>query len=100
MSRTYKQRCIEAKKAAGICFNCNLPAVVGMRRCEKHLDAASKYITDRGYRYRQEAETTAPRLSPLDRKLSALGRCKCGLLLPCVCLPSVYEVASNRRDAE
>lgn len=24
-------------------------------------------------------------------------RCKCGLILPCECLPGIYEVASGRR---
>jgi DNA-binding CsgD family transcriptional regulator len=53
-------------------------------------------------RFQQERGDAAcfTKVAALDRKLSALGRCACGLLLPCVCLPSIYEVASNRRDAE
>lgn len=35
----------------------------------------------------------------LDAKLRANGRCKCGLLLPCVCVPSIYAVAALRPNA-
>jgi len=35
-----------------------------------------------------------------DLALARAGRCKCGLLLPCVCLQTIDEVAASRWDAE
>lgn len=39
----------------------------------------------------------APSMSKADQKLAVLGRCKCGLLLPCArCLPTIQEMAGGQ----
>lgn len=104
------RRSVAKKLAAGICIDCPIPVEVGKRRCAKHLERASEYaLKSHGYirrrEYRPQIDQAVddedvayvPRVTPLDRKLSALGRCaRCHLLNPCVCLPTIYDVASMR----
>lgn len=88
-----------ARTAEGICLDCPNKVTAGCRRCATCLH---------GHRIsRQEAilrdpnrETAEPEEHALDAKLSALGRCRCGLLNPCSdCVPDIYEYAGMRKSA-
>ena len=82
----------------GLCLDCPSRAVTGRRRCRECLDKHAL----RG----QEAilETLGvdqpdEHGDALDAKLSALGRCRCGLLNPCSdCIPGLDEYAEMRRS--
>jgi hypothetical protein len=46
-------------------------------------------------------ENRFERIHGLDQKLSANGRCRCGLLLPCEsCLPTSRDMAESRREVD
>ena len=83
----------------GLCLNCPSQVEPGCRRCAKCLLKLRS-----SYRTRMElyAVTLPPEESEdaLDAKLSALGRCRCGLLRPCNdCIPGLDEYAGMRRSA-
>lgn len=97
-----KARRREMCREAGICYSCSLPVVPGKRRCATCLEVASNAAMvshgrkrRRSYRAHQNSGIDeydiayVPLLTEHDHKLASLGRCKCGLLLPCAtCLPT------------
>jgi len=84
------------RAAAGLCTDCGChPPAEGYKRCRECIDAA----LERKRRVRVGL-TELPEDKALDAKLSALGRCKCGLLRPCEsCLPTIGEVSGRRQYA-
>lgn len=89
-----KQRMID-KHARGECRSCPNPTEPGKSRC---VPCRLRHgISQRAWRSHSVDYT--PKLTAADAKLLAHGRCaRCHLLNPCVCLPTIQELAAARRD--
>jgi bacterioferritin-associated ferredoxin len=93
-----QKRVINERKAAGMCTLCGerspQPGLVqGKPRvnCRECLDHAAGV--------RSGAIMTA--FEAIDARLTSLGRCRCGLALPCGgCVPTAREIAESRRAVE
>lgn len=88
----------ERRKAAGLCtwFGCRSKARPERVTCEEHSwqggsgQRPPTVLVDEHHGY-------LATIARIDAKLSAQGRCKCGLLLPCEsCLPTIQELAITR----
>lgn len=83
----------------GLCMDCPNKVTSGCRRCPECLQKYRSRYQERMERY-AETLPKEPTEDALDAKLSALGRCRCGLLNPCSdCIPGLDEYAGMRRSA-
>lgn len=111
-NRAHAKARMHRKMAAGECLDCAAPVMLGRRRCAVHLYKSSDAVLAlRGGRVREylprgakgdvyDVVYKAP-LTKADRKLMTMGRCGCGLLLPCYdCGPTARELATSRPGAE
>jgi len=81
------------KRARGECRSCPGPTEPGKSRCrgcrKRHQESQKKW--------RAHSADSETRLTPADMRLAAAGRCdRCHLLKPCVCLPTIQEIAVSR----
>lgn len=99
--RRWQSRERERRKAAGLCtwFGCMNKARPERVTCEAHSwrpenGAKPTALVDEHHGY-------LAAIARIDAKLSAQGRCKCGLLLPCEsCLPTIHELATARTGSD
>lgn len=87
-------------RAAGKCGWCGKDPLPGKTLCERCGEKSR--AKNKAYHAKKRAgqiEGTYNQGKMSSARLSALGRCaRCHLLNPCVCLPTIQEVAIGRRD--
>ena len=103
MSKTWNREASKDKwhrrRAAGQCGRCGGVPEEGRAQCRPCADATAKANLARWRAKHPDAGsyTTDSYLSPRDKAMLANGRCeRCHLLKPCVCLPTIQELATAR----